>query len=76
METSGRGQRGIRVALVSLYHYGAFGTRILRDLLRTHGHEAFNIYFKQDKINEMWLPTEAETALLIAELLTWDRKTA
>jgi anaerobic magnesium-protoporphyrin IX monomethyl ester cyclase len=59
------GSQGIRVALISLYHYGAFGTRILGDLLRNHGHKTFQIFFKQDSINQMWFPTETEIKLLM-----------
>lgn len=55
----------IKIVLISLYQYGSFGTRILRDVLRTHNHRVFNIFFKKDKTNYMQLPTEYERKLLI-----------
>lgn len=53
-----------RAALISLYHYGAFGTRVLRDVLRQKGFEVYSIYFKRDKTNAMTLPSGAELDML------------
>jgi radical SAM superfamily enzyme YgiQ (UPF0313 family) len=57
-----------KVALISLYHYGAFGTRILSDILRRDGHTVHNIFFKRDKTNEMAMPSDKEKHLLGALL--------
>ena len=35
---AGGGNGGLHIALVSLYHYGAFGSRGLADVLRKNGH--------------------------------------
>lgn len=52
------------IVLISLYQYGAFGIRVLRDVLLSHNYKVFNIYFKKYK-NSMGLPTEYEKQLLL-----------
>jgi radical SAM superfamily enzyme YgiQ (UPF0313 family) len=59
---------GLHVVLISLYHFGAFGARVLADLLKARGHRVSLVFFKRDKTNEMALPTRREMALL-GELL-------
>lgn len=61
----GGGHGGLHVALISLYHYGAFGSRVLADVLKKNGHPVTTIFFKRDKTNEMSLPTAKEYSLLI-----------
>ena len=65
MENAEFASDGTKIVLISLYHYGAFSTRLLRDVLRTYNHKVFNIFFKRDKTNYMDLPTEHEKKLLI-----------
>lgn len=56
--------KGIHAVFISLYHYGGFGIRTLRDVLKNRGHRVSNIFFKKDKTNAMELPTEHEKDLL------------
>jgi radical SAM superfamily enzyme YgiQ (UPF0313 family) len=67
-QAAGGGNGGLHIALVSLYHYGAFGSRVLADVLRQNGHTVTMIFFKRDKTNEMSLPTPKEYALLVGLL--------
>ncbi|MDO8734869.1 MAG: radical SAM protein [Elusimicrobiota bacterium] len=53
------------ITIISLYSYGAFGSRILKDILKNNSYTASNIFFKKDKTNSMSLPTEQEYELLI-----------
>ncbi|MBF0208857.1 MAG: hypothetical protein HQK53_18495 [Oligoflexia bacterium] len=53
------------ITLISLYHYGAFGTRILSELLKDRGYTVTLVFFKRDRTNEMSLPSEKEKMLLI-----------
>jgi radical SAM superfamily enzyme YgiQ (UPF0313 family) len=55
---------GLNIVIISLYHFGAFGARILSDILKKEGHTVTNVFFKRDKTNEMRPPTEKEYALL------------
>ena len=55
---------GLHVVLISLYHFGAFGARILSDVLKKNGHTVSMVFFKRDKTNEMALPTAKEYGLL------------
>ncbi|OGS09083.1 MAG: hypothetical protein A2270_05120 [Elusimicrobia bacterium RIFOXYA12_FULL_51_18] len=55
---------GLHVVLISLYHFGAFGARILSDVLKKNGHTVSMVFFKRDKTNEMSLPTAKEYELL------------
>lgn len=52
------------MVLISLYHFGAFGARVLADVLKKNGHTVSMVFFKRDKTNEMALPTAKEYGLL------------
>jgi len=58
-------QKNFHIILISLYSYGAFGTRVLKDILRNNGYKVSCIFFKKDKTNSMGLPSEQENALLL-----------
>ena len=63
--SGGGGRKGdMHIVLISLYHFGAFGARILADVLKREGYLVSLVFFKRDKTNEMALPTAAEYALL------------
>lgn len=49
-----------KIVIITLYQYGAFGSRVLSDVLKSTNHSVFNIFFKKDKTNFMELPTEEE----------------
>ncbi len=57
-------ESGLNIVMVSLYHFGAFGVRILSDILKKEGHTVHMVFFKRDKTNEMAPPTVNEYALL------------
>jgi len=57
--------REIRIVLIALYQYNSFGVRVISDVLKIHNHKIYNIFFKQDKFDQMKLPTEHEKYLLV-----------
>ncbi|MEW6556587.1 MAG: radical SAM protein [Elusimicrobiota bacterium] len=54
-----------KIVIITLYQYGAFGSMVLSDVLKSTNHSVFNIFFKKDKTNVMELPTEKEKKLLV-----------
>ncbi|OGS44956.1 MAG: hypothetical protein A2539_04575 [Elusimicrobia bacterium RIFOXYD2_FULL_34_15] len=58
-------EKNFHIVIISLYSYGAFGSRILKDILKNNGYTVSCIYFKKDKTNSMGLPSEHENTLLL-----------
>ena len=62
----------MRIAFVSLYDFENNAVRQLAHFLRTHGHDALEVYFKDWKNNGLPWPTEKELADFVRGLKRFD----